>query len=367
MRFFETILVSATFLFLTVSATNENNRVLASLENSKSVLLQKQDISNLYSIVKFLNHSNKKKYTEDEYAAVQNKFYDNSNKMRRLQAINEESDAETTQHRRLQASNEECGIFLAASLAESMWDCFSLGNEVMSLVSENECVTTYNFEQTKMKKICTNTCYNKLNDIFKVMSEAKCSAAILKQSCNECADDEVCVGGDCLKKCDADTPCHCDDVCQNGACQPASENKVDQTNLGINGYKKSMEYLCYQNPETNTYCMADLFNVMNTADVSTFCDKLTPVGCCTGTIFQWATSCALTTDTIMTEAGPISKADLQAFCPEVDFDTICPNAPTLEEGECEEGYFLSSASSWKASSFYLVGAGVSVMMLLGFM
>jgi hypothetical protein len=237
----------------------------------------------------------------------------------------------------------------------------------MSLVSENDCVTTYNFEQSKMDKICTNTCYNKLNDVLKVMSEAQCSAAILKQSCNECAEDEQCVGGECLKKCSTDVPCSCDDVCQDGVCQPPDEQKVEQTNMGINGFKKSMEFLCHQNPDTNGYCMAELFTVMNTADVSSFCDKLLPVGCCTGTIFNWATSCALTSDTIMTEAGAISKADLEAFCPEVDFDTICPNAPTLEEGECEEGYFLSPASSLKTSSIYLVGALAAVTMLFNFM
>jgi hypothetical protein len=368
MKFIGITLVSLTGLFAIVSASaTDSSRLLSVMNNKNSVSsLKKHDVAYLQSLAKYLSIDNSKKYTKEQYDEVMNQFYSNSNRMRRLEAEVMQNEHE---HRRLAASDEECGIFLAASLAESMWDCFSLGNDVMSLVNENDCQTSYDFEATKMKRICGNKCYNKLTDVLKVMSEAQCSASILKQSCSECAENEQCVGGECLKKCSVDLPCDCNDVCQQGTCQPPEDEKVEQANLGINGYKKSMEYLCYQDPATDAFCMSELFTVMNTADVATFCDELKPIGCCTGTILNWATSCALTSDTIMTEAGPISKADLKAFCPDVDFDTSCSTAPALEEGECEEGFFLSPASTLKTSTLplYIVGTLASFMILCNFL
>jgi hypothetical protein len=135
-------------------------------------------------------------------------------------------DAANPHRRRLGATNEECGIFLAASIAPTMWECFSMAQTVLGLYKVENCKTTYDISQANLEQICTSQCYDILLKALTTMSQAGCSASVLKQSCNECATDEKCVEGKCRKLCSVDRPCSCDDTCTGGACVPPKNSEV---------------------------------------------------------------------------------------------------------------------------------------------
>ena len=251
--------------------------------------------------------------------------------------------------RRLGATDEECGAFLAASLAPHLWECFDMAQTVLNLVKQENCKTSYDFSQSNMHRICTNQCHDVLHKTLSTMSSAGCSASILKQSCSECASGEKCVGTKCRTVCSPSLPCPCSYACETGACIPPKNSEVTINDMGVNGYKVALEYLCTTSPTTKDYCFADIFGVLNAVDASTFCSKMKPIGCCTGTVFNFVTQCVTSNDTLSTSVGSISLTDLQQFCPEIDFKTPCANAPVLEPGACLDTYYLSGAWSVRAS------------------
>jgi hypothetical protein len=124
---------------------------------------------------------------------------------------------------------------------------------------------------------------------------------------------------------------------------PSCVSCVQVSELGVNGFRVSLQYICSKAPSSNRYCFAQVFDVISNVDASTFCTKMAPIGCCTGTVFSYITSCATTNDTLSTNVGTISVSDLQDFCSDIDFLTPCSNAPELPSGACLEGYFLSGA------------------------
>lgn len=251
--------------------------------------------------------------------------------------------------RRLGATDEECGAFLAASLAPHLWECFDMAQTVLNLVKQENCKTSYDFSQANMHRICTNQCHDVLHKTLSTMSSAGCSASILKQSCNECASGEKCVGTKCRTVCSPSLPCPCSYACESGACIPPKNSEVTVNDMGVNGYKIALEYLCTTSPTNKNYCFADIFGVLNAVDASTFCSKMKPIGCCTGTVFNFVTECVTSNDTLSTSVGSISLTDLQQFCPEIDFKTPCANVPPLEPGACLDTYYLSGAWSMRAS------------------
>jgi len=275
--------------------------------------------------------------------------------------------------RRKLVSDDECGLYLAASLAQDVWNCFDLASELMSLVTEVNCVDVYDFSDRKIDSICSNECHNTLTEVFKTMSQAGCSGAILKQGCSECSDNEVCVDDSCRPYCVTDDDCSCDDVCSFGACTNPSSTDVDKTDLGINGYKITLEYICSAADAPSTvakgeepdYCFSSMYNLLNDVDANSFCDDMEGLGCCVGSVFDYMTNCATTSDSITTDAGTISLADLEGFCPNVNFRTACVSAPVIEEDACAEGYFLESSAgthtfSIMASIIVLFGLVVSI-------
>ena len=260
-----------------------------------------------------------------------------------------ESDPE---RRKLGATDEECGIFLAASLSANMWDCYNMFTTVLNLVSTENCKTKYDFSQSNMQRICTNPCYGSVVKALTTMSEAGCSASAVRQTCSECATNEKCVEDKCRPICNDDLLCECEDTCTDGACIPPKNIEVQLANLGVNGYRTTMEYLCTTAPNTNDYCFAKIFGVLNNVDASNFCNVLEPIGCCVGTVFSYVTDCATSNSTVQTNIGPVQLTDLQDFCPTVDFHTGCANVPALPAGSCVEGYFLSGA--WPTVSLSIV-------------
>jgi len=256
------------------------------------------------------------------------------------------------ERRRLGATDEECGIFLAASLSANMWDCYNMFTTVLNLVKTESCQTVYDFSQSNMQRICTNPCYASVVRALTTMSEAGCSAQAVRQTCNDCASNEKCVENKCRNICNAELLCECEDPCTDGACIPPKNIEVQVANLGVNGYKTTMEYLCTTAPNTNDYCFAKVFTVLNNVDASSFCSVLQPIGCCVGTVFSYVTNCATSNSTVSTNIGPIQLTDLQSFCPAVDFKTACSTAPPLPTGSCLEGYFLSGA--WPSVSTSLI-------------
>lgn len=263
--------------------------------------------------------------------------------------------------RRLGATDEECGAFLAASLAPHLWECFDMAQTVLNLVKQENCKTSYDFSQTNMHRICTNQCHDVLHKTLSTMSQAGCSASILKQSCSECASGEKCVGTKCRTVCSPSLPCPCSYSCENGACIPPKNSEVTINDMGVNGYKVALEYLCTTSPVTKDYCFADIFGVLNAVDASTFCSKMKPIGCCTGTVFNFVTQCVTSNDTLSTSMGAIDVKDLQQFCPEIDFQTPCANAPDLEPGACLDNYYLSGAWSTRASLVTVALASIAVL------
>ncbi len=205
--------------------------------------------------------------------------------------------------RRLGATDEECGVFLAASLAPHLWECFEMAQTVLGLVKQQNCETTYDFSPANMQRICTNQCHSVLHKTLITMSEAGCSASALKQTCNECASGEKCVGTKCRSVCSPSLPCPCSYSCEAGACIPPKNSEMALNDMGVNGYRIGLEYLCTTSPQTNNYCFADIFGVLDKVDASTFCSKMRPVGCCTGTVFNFVTQCATANDTISTSVG----------------------------------------------------------------
>jgi hypothetical protein len=270
--------------------------------------------------------------------------------------------------RRLNANEEECGIFLAASLSPALWECYDMASSVLGLVTEKDCTTQYDFSNTKMAKICNNACYEIMVKTLKTMSAAGCSASILRQSCNKCSSSQKCVDGKCRTVCASDAQCTCDDQCTAGACIPPKSKEVQLANLGVNGYRVALEYLCTKNPVNQDYCFSKIFGVLSNVDASTFCTQIKPIGCCTGTVFGFVTECATGNDTIQTSVGPISLADLESYCGStVDFITKCATAPDLPTGACMEGYFLSPASpSARASFLVTLLAGAFALAALAF-
>lgn len=250
--------------------------------------------------------------------------------------------------RKLGASDDECGIYLAASLSSSIWDCFDMATTVLSLVKEektgNTCQTTYDFSQASLSRICGNKCYELLLKSLTTMSEAGCSASILKQTCDECSEGTVCKDGACYKTCSAALPCSCEYTCEGGACIPPKNAQIQKANLGVTGYLTSLEYICTQRPKTDQYCFADVWSVVANVNPDTFCTNLAPLGCCTGTVFSWLTECATTNNTITTKVGTISLPELEQWCSQVDFQSVCSTATPIHPGSCNEGYFLSPAA-----------------------
>lgn len=210
--------------------------------------------------------------------------------------------------RRLGATDEECGVFLAASLAPHLWECFEMAQTVLGLVKQENCETTYDFSPGNMKRICTNQCHSVLHKTLITMSEAGCSASALKQTCNECATGEKCVGTKCRSACDHTMPCPCSYTCEDGACIPPKNSEMTLNDMGVNGYRIALEYLCTTSPQTDNYCFADIFGVLDKVDASSFCAKMRPVGCCTGTVFNFVTQCATSNDTISTSVGTCLRA-----------------------------------------------------------
>jgi hypothetical protein len=205
--------------------------------------------------------------------------------------------------RRLGATDEECGVFLAASLAPHLWECFEMAQTVLGLVKQQNCETSYDFSAANMQRICTNQCHSVLHKTLITMSEAGCSASALKQTCNECASGEKCVGTKCRQVCSPSLPCPCSYTCESGACIPPKNSEMTLNDMGVNGYRIALEYLCTTSPQTKNYCFSDIFGVLDKVDASTFCAKMRPVGCCTGTVFNFVTQCATANDTISTSVG----------------------------------------------------------------
>lgn len=260
--------------------------------------------------------------------------------------------------RRLGATDEECAVYLAASLAPHLWECFDMAQTVMNLVKQDNCQTSYDFSQANMHRICTNQCHDVLHKALTTMSQAGCSASVLKQSCSECASGEKCVGTKCRTVCSKSLPCPCSYACEDGACIPPKNSEMTINDMGVNGYRIALEYLCTTSPVTKDYCFADIFGVLNAVDASTFCSKMKPIGCCTGTVFNFVTQCVTSNDTLSTSVGSISLSDLKQFCPEIDFDTPCSNAPEIEPGACLDSYYLSAAWSVRSSLFTVALASV---------
>jgi len=235
------------------------------------------------------------------------------------------------------------------------------------MVTEVNCVDVFDFSDRKIDAICSNGCHNTLTETFKTMSQAGCSANILKQGCSECSDSEVCVENECKPYCVTDSDCSCDDVCHFGACSTPSSSDVETTDLGINGFKLTLEYICSASDEPETgseepsYCFSNMYNLLNDVDANTFCTDMEDIGCCVGTVFNYMTGCATANDTITTDVGTISVSDLETFCPDVDFKTSCESAPKLEDKACAEGYFLESSG---VNMKYSVFAGVISMIAL---
>ena len=281
-----------------------------------------------------------------------------------LGATKESLASSLVTRRRLGATDEECGAFLAASLAPHLWECFDMAQTVLNLVRQENCQTTYDFSQANMHRICTNQCHDVLHKTLTTMSTAGCSASILKQTCNECSSGEKCVGTKCRTVCSASLPCPCSYACENGACIPPKNSEVTINDMGVNGYRIALEYICTTSPVTKDYCFADIFGVLNAVDASTFCSKMKPIGCCTGTVFNFVTQCVTSNDTLSTSVGSISLTDLQQFCPEIDFNKPCDNAPKLEPGACLEDYYLSGAWSMRASLLSMALASVAVLVAM---
>lgn len=273
-------------------------------------------------------------------------------------------DLDNPNRRKLRADDEECGIFLAASLSPALWECYDMASTVLGLMTEKNCATEYDFSNSKLQKICNNACYEIMVKTLGTMSQAGCSAQVLRQSCNQCSSTQKCVEGKCRTVCESDAQCTCDDTCTKGACLPPKNSEVQLANLGVNGYRVALEYLCTKSPNTADYCFSKIFGVLNNVDASTFCAKVQPVGCCTGTVFSFVTECATGNDTIQTNVGAISLTDLEAYCgSSVDFKTRCNSAPDLPTGACLEGYFLSPAfPSARASAIVTLLAGAAAFL-----
>jgi hypothetical protein len=130
--------------------------------------------------------------------------------------------------------------------------------------------------------------------------------------------------------------------------------------LGVNGYRLALDYLCAKSPVTDRYCFSEIFTVLNQVDASSFCSKLKPVGCCSGTVFSFVTECAAANDTIATSVGAISMSDLVDFCPEINFKDPCSNIEKIKKGVCLEGFYLSGAWPSAKASFALMGLSAVV-------
>lgn len=283
-------------------------------------------------------------------------------------------------HRELKVTKTDCDTFLALTLSPVVQECSDMSNALQDLqpTKDAKCNRVFDLSSKKLDAICQNKCHGIMVDALDKMSKSGCAPdGFIKNMCDQCPDGTKCVGGACRPACSAKSPCKCKDVCTNGACMPA-DTTFQRTDMGTYGFKVSMEQLCLVPPDkpADEYCMSSVLTAIDGLSPGV-CDRITATGCCAATVLQFGRTCALANETIGTSMGPVKLSDLEAFCPAVDFKTVCPNAPQYTKESCQRTYVdgpgvdlpFPGLDSMGGSGFSLLGVyaivgGIAAMTML---
>lgn len=245
--------------------------------------------------------------------------------------------------RDLRAPPGECNWYLTSSLAAYVTDCTAMTVAIrkLAVTPEGSCNVTYNVNQAYLSEnICSNTCYQPMVDTLDKMAKSGCMTdSIMETWCTDCPNGTTCVMGQCLPSCKTNADCKCENTCTSGGCMSKDQAGLSLTKLGVWGLKRGMQELCYTAPDSKNICMGQLYTALGPGvSLENICKRLEGTGCCAATSINFGTKCALSSETVTTDMGEFTVADLENLCPKQDFRTSCATSEAIPKGACVDGY-----------------------------
>jgi hypothetical protein len=250
--------------------------------------------------------------------------------------------------RMLGATKESCDWYLQKALTPYLDDCLGMAKAMLALTARENCQTQIRYTPGALQGICGNKCYGAMVKVLDTMSKAGCPPSSVQQTwCSQCPSGTECLNDVCRPTCSSTQPCACQDKCTNGICLPVEDPSMQRAEMGLAGYKTSLEYMCYKTPGASSYCLSDLYGVTDNLNLTTVCGKVQALGCCPASALNFVGNCALKSNesVALPGLGNITFKSLTDFCNTVDFNTLCPDAPKFAPGSCLATYSAGNDSA----------------------